>query len=117
MSEVSVLIELPNKENKSVKLSLINGKLEVSQNGEVFFSRTLENPTKESEMFWTVEDGVIELVLKKREMEIWKKLFVGDEEIDTADIDVEPITDLSVFDDETRMQIMKMMSESKHRGY
>ncbi|OAG31943.1 hypothetical protein NEDG_00418 [Nematocida displodere] len=98
---------------KGLKVKLSKGWLDVSQHGETILLREIEEKMKEDEMYWSAEDSSIEIVLVKDTLGWWSKVFVGDTEIDTSQIEPESLKNFSSFDKETQLKIERMLAQPK----
>jgi N-terminal conserved domain of Nudc./CS domain len=64
-----------------------------------------------SESSWTLEDGLLLLVLYKQTKSIWKNVFLGDPEIDTTLVDNR--RHINEYDESTQAQIRKIMFDQQ----
>ena len=95
--------------SKSIKVGLKNQPLILD--GELHAAVDIENS------FWTVEDSktVVLNLIKKKSMEWWKCVIVGDPEIDTKKAEPEN-SKLQDLDGDTRQMVEKMMFDQRQKS-
>jgi hypothetical protein len=74
-----------------------------------FLSGDLTEPIKPGESTWSIESGILTLILFKQKKTFWKAVFSGDEEIDTTLVDSR--RHIQDYDESTQAQIRKIMHQ------
>ncbi|GKY99101.1 hypothetical protein MPSEU_000865600 [Mayamaea pseudoterrestris] len=74
-----------------------------------FLNGDLNEAIKPSESTWSIESGILTLILYKQNRTFWKSVFHGDEEIDTTLVDSR--RHIQEYDDSTQAQIRKIIHQ------
>ncbi|KAI5170796.1 hypothetical protein NEFER03_0255 [Nematocida sp. LUAm3] len=116
-NQTIISIELPNTNSKGIKVSIINSILEVLQNNQLILKEKMAYPNKEEESTWSIEDGIVEVVLVKKQSGTWNRLFESDAPDSIKDdLKDAPTSDISSFDAETQREIRKFYYETINKG-
>jgi hypothetical protein len=121
IDECTVLVGLPEgiraKElDVSIKASSIHAKTK-SKNADgevtVFVEGALVEKVKPDECTWSLEGGVLLLILYKVKKTFWATIIEGDEKIDTSQVDSR--RHISEYDEATQGQLRKIMFDQKQQ--
>jgi len=123
LSEIDILIEVPNLPSKSFFVEIKSKHLKFGVKGEkLLIDDDLEKEIDPEESVWTISDepglegkrATITLV-KKKGMDWWCRVCVGDPKINTKKIEPEN-SNLSDLDGETRKTVEKMMFDQRQKS-
>lgn len=110
LEECSVLIGLPpntKAKDLTVTLKATTISVQLKSGGDPLLDGTLTQTIKPSESTWTLEGGVLVMVLDKQKKGFWKTVMEGDPEIDTTQVDSR--RHIVEYDDATQGQIRKIL--------
>lgn len=117
LQEVQVTIELPaGTRSKQIAADIGTKTLKAGLKGQpMIVDGALYNRIKVDDSFWTIEDGKLVFYLQKEnQMEWWKSVIQGDQEINTQKVQPEN-SQLSDLDPETRKTVEKMMFDQRQK--
>lgn len=120
LQEVEVRVPLPvaNVKGKDVDILIQQRSLRVGLKGKTaIVNGELYASVKTEECMWTIEDGrtVVITLTKCNQMEWWKTVIVGDEEIDLQKV-VPENSKLDDLDSDTRQTVEKMMYDQRQKA-
>lgn len=117
LEECSVLIGVDELSSKELSVAIQPSRIsvkskkpltkEAGDEKHVFVDGELVKPIVPSESTWTLEGGVLILVLYKREKTFWETVIQGDDRIDTTEVDSRRHID--TYDESTQAQIRKII--------
>lgn len=119
LQEVHLVVTLPEGiKSKMLDIEIKKKKLRVKVKGtdKAIVEGELTKAIKMDDSFWTIEDGNCAVYLQKEnQMEWWKAIIVGEEEINTQKVQPEN-SKLSDLDGETRQTVEKMMFDQRQKA-
>lgn len=120
LQEVEVRVPLPaaNIKGRDLDILLQQRRMRVGLKGKTpIVDGDLYAAVKAEECMWTIEDGrtVVLTLAKMNQMEWWKTVIVGDEEIDLQKV-VPENSKLDDLDSETRQTVEKMMYDQRQKA-
>ncbi len=114
IDECTVMIQVPvGIRGKELDVSITASSIEVKpkkplEDGTDLFVRgPLTESIDPSESTWSLEGGVVVLVLYKKQKKFWDTILVGDSKIDTSMVDSR--RNISEYDETTQAQVRKMI--------
>ncbi|RHY10895.1 hypothetical protein DYB36_013754 [Aphanomyces astaci] len=118
LQEAQVTIPVPQgTTSKQVLVDLRSTTLKAGLKGQpLLVDGTLHKKIKVEDSFWTLEDNnrICLYLQKENQMEWWKSIIVGHDEIDTKKVQPEN-SKLSDLDGETRQTVEKMMFDQRQK--
>ncbi|KAJ9463921.1 Protein BOBBER 1 [Diplonema papillatum] len=119
LQDVEVRVGLDKKyKSKDLNIKISRNKLCVGIKGKpAIIEGDLQGTIKEEESMWTLEDGdtVVIHLAKVKDMEWWKMLVQGSEELDLQKVQPEN-SKLDDLDGETRQTVEKMMYDQRQKA-
>eukprot|EP01060_Flectonema_neradi_P011938 TRINITY_DN1887_c0_g1_i1.p1 TRINITY_DN1887_c0_g1~~TRINITY_DN1887_c0_g1_i1.p1 ORF type:complete len:326 (+),score=102.92 TRINITY_DN1887_c0_g1_i1:48-1025(+) len=119
LQDCEVRVGLDKKyKSKMLNVNITRNKLVVGVKGATpIIDGELNSTIKEDDSFWTLEDGdtIVIHLAKVKDMEWWKNLIQGDEELDLQKVQPEN-SKLGDLDDETRQTVEKMMYDQRQKA-
>ncbi|OWZ21512.1 Nuclear migration protein nudC [Phytophthora megakarya] len=119
LQEAQVNFAVPEgTKSRQVDVEIRAGKLRVGlRGGETFVDGPLHKKVKVDDSFWTLEDGnrICIYLQKDNQMEWWKTIMEGDDEIDTQKVQPEN-SKLDDLDSDTRQTVEKMMFDQRQKA-
>jgi hypothetical protein len=114
IDECTVMIQVPaGIRGKELDVSITSSAIEVKpkkpldDGTDLFVKGPLTESIDPSESTWSLEGGVVVLVLYKKQKKFWETILVGDSKIDTSMVDSR--RNISEYDETTQAQIRKMI--------
>jgi hypothetical protein len=119
LEECTILLPVPPEFSRGKDLDVqfhakkVQVKARLLLHGEseprVIFNGDLNEAIKPGESTWSIESGILTLILYKQNRTFWKAVFQGDEEIDTTLVDSR--RHIQEYDDSTQAQIRKIIHQ------
>jgi hypothetical protein len=119
LEECTVLLPLPAGLSRAKDISVelrarsVDVKAKAPLNGEsesrVLLQGQLTQSIKPSESTWSIESGMLTIILYKQQQSFWKAILQGDEEIDTTQVDSR--RHIQDYDESTQAQIRNILHQ------